>query len=131
MLFGLLAIFCLFLFTRVDRRRRVTGRKQVRNRIYRACGIVIATAGVVALASNLLSDAAYDRYKPLLTCEALAVFAFGVAWLIKGETIFKDSHADSTGRGSSYERPPKSRIADSGFHPSAVSTSLPAVCREG
>jgi hypothetical protein len=95
-LFGLLAVFCLFLFTRVDRRKRVTERKHVRNRIYRACGIVIAAAGVVALASNLLSDATYDRYKPLLICEALAVFAFGVAWLVKGETIFKDSQADLT-----------------------------------
>ena len=96
-LFGLLAVFCLFLFTRVDKRKKVTARKYVRNRIYRACGIVIAAAGVVALASNLLSDTAYDRFKPLLICEALAVFAFGVAWLVKGETIFKDSQADSTG----------------------------------
>jgi hypothetical protein len=67
---------------------------------------------VVALASNLLSDTAYDRFKPLLICEALAVFAFGVAWLVKGETIFKDSHADSTGMDSgAQELAPQSATA--------------------
>jgi hypothetical protein len=96
-LFLLLAFFCLFLFTRTDRPpAQVTAKKRTRNRIYYACGGIILACVVLALASNLLSAPAQDTVKPLFWCETIAVLAFGAAWLVKGETIFKDSQPPAT-----------------------------------
>lgn len=88
----LLAYFCLFLFTRSDvSPQDMTRRKKLRNKIYRGCGIAM-TAGVViaALFQWLTSSAFRDAWHPVFWCEAVAVIAFGIAWLIKGETLFAD-----------------------------------------
>jgi hypothetical protein len=92
--FVLLAVFCFALFTRISPTKGATPQKLVRNRIYRICGGVIIAAGLLALVSNFLPESVRDAVKPLLICEALAVFAFGAAWLVKGETVFKDSQTD-------------------------------------
>jgi hypothetical protein len=66
-------------------------KKKVRNGIYYACGGIILGAMVLALGSLFLSVSAYDTIHPLFWCESIAIVAFGLAWLVKGETIFKDS----------------------------------------
>lgn len=96
-LFLLLAFFCLFRFTMTDRPlAQTTAKKRTRNKIYYACGGIILACIVLALASNLLSAPARDTLKPLFWCEAIAVLAFGAAWLVKGETIFRDSQPPAT-----------------------------------
>jgi hypothetical protein len=95
LLFALLAVFCLVLFTAIDPARAVTPQKLIRNRVYRTCGVVILVAMALALASGFLPLSVRDSLKPMLICEAVAVFAFGVAWLVKGETIFRDSLSTS------------------------------------
>jgi hypothetical protein len=77
----------------------MTGRKRLRNKIYRGCGIAI-TAGVViaALLQWLTSNAFRDAWHPVFWCEAVAVIAFGIAWLIKGETLFADPVPVDTAR---------------------------------
>ncbi len=91
-LFLALACFCFFLFTRSDPAQR-TSRKRVRNGIYYACGGIILAAIALAAASTALPGSLYDTLKPLFWCEAIAVVAFGTAWLVKGEKIFSDAAA--------------------------------------
>ncbi|MEU4568087.1 DUF998 domain-containing protein [Micromonospora sp. NPDC023956] len=89
-LFLLLAVFCLVLFTRADPTVRpdpVPG-----NGFYRACGFLIIAAIGLAVASTALPDDVRDTLRPVLWCEAVAVFAFGAAWLARSDAIFRASH---------------------------------------
>jgi len=101
-MFLALAYFCLFLFRQSSREGRPTRRKQHRNRIYQVCGLVIvACLGVMFVLP--IDGIALWLYpiNPLFTCETLALAAFGVAWLTKGEGILRDkpqnhNHAHKT-----------------------------------
>jgi hypothetical protein len=88
----LLAGFCLYLFPRKNpNAARVTRQKKVRNGIYYVSGTVIVVALLLAAASKLfLTTATQNSLRALFWCEMAAVLAFGAAWLVKGETIFKD-----------------------------------------
>lgn len=83
-----LAFFCLFLFTRSRGPR--TARKVHRNRIYYAAGavILVCLAGI-AVGALLLPESSHA----VLVMEAAAIVAFGISWLIKGETILRDAPA--------------------------------------
>ena len=67
--------------------KRPRGRKKQRNALYRACGITILSCVVLAAASNLLPTSVKAQWPWLFVFEALAVFAFGVSWFVKGETL--------------------------------------------
>ncbi|BCJ62798.1 DUF998 domain-containing protein [Micromonospora endophytica] len=88
LLFAILALFCLWRFP-------VNGPPppgtRARNVVYRTCGFVILAAIVLAVASSALAEPARDTFRPVFWCEAVAVFAFGVAWLVKGEAMFHQS----------------------------------------
>ncbi|SCG57923.1 DUF998 domain-containing protein [Micromonospora inositola] len=88
-LFLLLAVFCLFLFTRPDRVGVPQGRSV--NRFYRACGLVILAAIALAPASTALPADVRHTLKPVLWCETVAVFAFGAAWVVKSAALFAAS----------------------------------------
>lgn len=75
--FAIASATCLLLFTKTS--GDLTPRKLHRNRVYRLCGWVIVACLVAAAAGA-----------PLLLIEAVAVFAFGGAWLVKGEAILAD-----------------------------------------
>ncbi|MEV5767327.1 DUF998 domain-containing protein [Micromonospora sp. NPDC052213] len=90
-LFVLLAVFCIFLFPQTGSTVPATGRTRARNGIYYACGGIIIGAIALAVASNALPFSVRDTLKPLFWCEAVAVLAFGAAWLVKGEAMFRDS----------------------------------------
>lgn len=83
--FAALIIFCFFLFTRSDS-TRPGGRKLVRNGVYIACGVImlgcLITIGIVEWIVHVSGL--------VLWLESAAVMAFGVAWLVKGETILAD-----------------------------------------
>jgi len=83
----------LFLFTR--RHPGIMGRgKRRRNMVYRACGIVMLVAIVlIALYTLFLRGTALATVDPVLILESVALLAFGVSWLVKGNTLFKDSKA--------------------------------------
>jgi hypothetical protein len=84
-LFVLLAVFSLFLFTKSDETQRMTRAKRNRNRVYTTCGIVI----VVALALIVVAEIAKPSrsWHTLFWLESVAVVAFGVSWLVKGEFL--------------------------------------------
>lgn len=85
-----LAYFSYFLFTRTGQ-TEPTPRKKQRNIVYRVCGILIVVCIVLAvLADNLLGTTLVDELHPVFWLESVAIVAFGVSWLIKGETILRD-----------------------------------------
>jgi len=80
LLFVDFAAICLFLFTRSDQPRGARTRlKRIRDGIYILCGTVILACIILAVAHTGVW---------LFWYEAVAIFAFGVSWLVKGEAIW-------------------------------------------
>jgi len=109
-LFLLLAFFSLYLFTkthdskpgfkntvktfrfRASRRgEKLSPEKRNRNIIYLVCGIVIlACLLLLPLYYQLWQDTVLSNIKPVFWLETLMIWAFGLAWFTKGDTIFRD-----------------------------------------
>lgn len=85
--FLMLAYICLQLFTRNDG-EQPTGRKFQRNAVYRVCGIVIIACLVLIALSKWLGFATSMHLALWLEC--VAVWAFGIAWLVKGQTLLRN-----------------------------------------
>ena len=87
--FILLAINSIFLFTRKS--NPVTPQKLKRNKVYVICGIIILACflGLIICMLTLTQEQKFDS-KIILILESVALWAFGVSWLVKGETIFTD-----------------------------------------
>jgi len=82
--FLLLAFNILFLFTKSS--GHPTPEKLKRNVIYRFCGIGILAFIIIQIITSIAKlDGPYT-----LINEAGMLLCFGIAWLIKGETLFKD-----------------------------------------
>ena len=87
-----LSFFSLFLFTRRGPRPGPLGRdKKRRNVLYRSCGsvMILAIVGIIVYTFGY-HDTAVARMNPVLLLESVALFAFGISWLVKGNTLFKD-----------------------------------------
>jgi len=84
-LFCILAWMSLFQFTKGD---SGTKGKKVRNLVYRACGLAIMVGLVFAPITMLVKPLLEGQW--LWIVEAWMLTAFGIAWFIKGETIFQD-----------------------------------------
>ena len=93
LLFTTLAVFCLVLFRMSAEGHVMTPMKVWRNRVYTGCGIVI----LGSMALMLLLVKFYNRtYLPfgigtVFFFETTSLWAFGTAWLIKGQTLLKDA----------------------------------------
>jgi hypothetical protein len=89
-----LAFISAFLFTKTSKgntRADMTGRKRARNGVYVACGSAIFACIVLLLILNLLPDSSpILRIDPVFWIEAVALFAFGFSWLVKGEVLLAD-----------------------------------------
>jgi hypothetical protein len=96
-LFLVLAVFCLLLFTRPDRAGAPPNPSAVR--FYRCCGALILVAIVLALASTQLSADLRHTLKPVLWCETIAVFAFGAAWVVKSDALFRAAERSGSAPG--------------------------------
>jgi len=87
-LFGFLAYCALFVFTRRSARNpHDVGQrpKKLRNGIYKACGAVIVLCMVAMLAKLLPGvETRWNAYDLTFVFEALALFSFGLSWLVKG-----------------------------------------------
>jgi hypothetical protein len=81
----------LFLFTR----RSVGGyakQKARRNLIYRICGVImLVSIAFMTVYTVFLRETAVAKSYPVLVFESVACLAFGVSWLVKGNTLFRDS----------------------------------------
>ncbi len=92
-LFLILAFFSLYLFRLSDPNQECTPQKQVRNKIYAVCGVIILLCiALIAIVSLLFPETSpVHRLDPVFWLEAVAVCSFGFSWLVKGETILADS----------------------------------------
>jgi hypothetical protein len=87
-----LAFFSLVLFRKTDPTTAPTPRKLHRNMVYTFCGYIILTSIIlIVLVSLLSSNSPVQRLDPVFWFESVAVVAFGVSWLTKGEGILKDA----------------------------------------
>jgi hypothetical protein len=86
-----LAYFSLVLFRKSDPNRTPTRRKLQRNKIYLTCGLIILGSLVsMAVIAVLPNDALIKNLGPLFWLESLAIVAFGISWLTKGEAFLQD-----------------------------------------
>jgi len=91
-LFLVLSYFSLFLFTKTKKGVSRTPEKEIRNRIYVACGVImLACIASVALYYALLQNTPVAAIKPVFWLESLALWAFGWSWFVKGETLWRDA----------------------------------------
>lgn len=91
LMYLMLAYICIFLFRKSCTEKPFTRRKRDRNRIYAACGLIMAACMIAMVGLTIRS--VVERRHPshwLFWCEALANCAFGVAWLTKGEGFMRD-----------------------------------------
>lgn len=92
--FLILAGMAIFLFRRTDPNKNPTHRKQQRNIVYFICGIAILAclvlAALIFLVPNVPDTPWLQTLHPIFWLESLMIFAFGIAWFVKGETILKD-----------------------------------------
>ncbi|KRD08204.1 hypothetical protein ASE21_16060 [Flavobacterium sp. Root901] len=84
MLFLILALLAIHVFT-IGQEKDPREPKSIlhENNIYRACGYIILASVVLVPVSESLKLFSYST----LVFEALALFAFGTAWLIKGRVL--------------------------------------------
>lgn len=88
-----LAAMSFFLFTKSDKPEHGrTHEKNMRNRLYRTCSIIMALAvGVIACYHlDLLNAKFYDHWRVTFIMETIAVWSFGISWLVKGKTFLDD-----------------------------------------
>lgn len=91
--FFTLAYFSLCLFTKTDLTKTPTPRKIRRNQVYKVCGYTIVASIVLIVLYAFLSEDIKDvlsTCNPVFWLESVAVVAFGMSWLIKGEAILRD-----------------------------------------
>lgn len=109
-MFLVLAFFSLFLFTKtghsakglkstitdfrfgaLNTGRKITPEKQKRNIIYIVCGITILVCLLLlGLYMWLWQETPIKDLKPTFWLESIMIWAFGISWFIKGETLLKD-----------------------------------------
>jgi hypothetical protein len=91
LMFSTLIVITLWLFRRPGPAPVSTPMRRLRDRVYLICGIVmlvsLALAGIVSLPSvtGLNSD------NPVFWLETIAIAAFGISWLVKGQAILRDT----------------------------------------
>ena len=92
LLFSTLAVFCLVLFRMSAHGHVVTEMKKWRNRVYTGCGIVILGSMTAILVLVKFFNVTYlpGGVGTVFFFETTSLWAFGIAWLVKGKTLLKD-----------------------------------------
>jgi len=91
-LFLILSYFCLVLFKMTAADRQVTRKKVQRNLVYTICGSAILASMLALVVFNLVLKVKYlaGNLDTTFCFETTSLIAFGIAWLVKGETFLKD-----------------------------------------
>jgi hypothetical protein len=85
------AFISIVLFTKTSEGSVPTPQKLQRNTVYRVCGFaILACISLILLFELLPNKTALEKLTPVFWLESIASAAFGVSWLVKGETILKD-----------------------------------------
>ena len=85
-----LAAFSLFQFTQTEKGIAPTQQKLARNKIYKICGIIMLACMIsIVIYLNVVDDNE-PKSSFVFWAETIALLAFGVSWLTKGETFYPD-----------------------------------------
>ncbi len=89
--FIVLAVYCLFLFTKHGA-AAPSPQKLNRNTVYKICGYTIIAMLLLMMLVYFSEPIAQllAPIRPVLTFESIALWAFGIAWLTKGEAWMAD-----------------------------------------
>ncbi len=91
LMFLVLAYICIFLFRKSSPETPLTRRKRHRNRLYGVCGLIIVVCMFFMVGLTVVGSLHSVPPSGLLFWwESLALSAFGIAWLTKGEGLLKD-----------------------------------------
>lgn len=96
-----LIFFSMYLFTKSNKKKmsNCTPEKRIRNKIYIACGIVMAVCIILLAINFIFISCEYSKeiewIKPVLVLETVAVWFFAISWLTKGGLIFPDKAKES------------------------------------
>ncbi len=87
-----LAFNSMFLFTR--HAGVLSSEKRKRNMVYVVCGVLM----LLSIISMIVYIAFFTRTSfakgyPVLVFESISLVSFGVSWLVKGQTLFRDKRA--------------------------------------
>jgi len=94
---GLMFVFMAWMairFTNTDS-PQPSKQKLLRNWIYQICAIVIGVCLVAIVITIFLPASVKANFPWIFLWEALGIFAFGVSWFVKGQTLIpaiKDPH---------------------------------------
>jgi hypothetical protein len=84
--FIILAAYSFFWFTKSG--KVITKMKLQRNKVYRICGLLMAISVVLMMLVSFFWSA--SKGNAIFWLETIGLFAFGISWLVKGETIMTD-----------------------------------------
>jgi hypothetical protein len=94
--FLILAYFAICLFTKSG--GTPTPQKLRRNRVYKTSGVLILVfMALIGVYQLLLRNTPVASIKPVFWLESFCLWAFGVSWFVKGETVLVDSNEGDTG----------------------------------
>ncbi|MEN8186855.1 MAG: DUF998 domain-containing protein [Bacteroidota bacterium] len=85
-----LAVFSLFQFTKTKKGILPTQQKLKRNKIYITCGLIMVICLISIVVYLNLFDDDNSKSSFVFWAETIALVAFGVSWLTKGETFYPD-----------------------------------------
>lgn len=93
--FCCLAFFCLYLFKMS--KGYLTKKKKLRNRVYTICGILILASIIILAADHFIEplNRVLKPYNPVILLETVALWAFGISWITKGQAILADMENES------------------------------------
>lgn len=90
-LFLTFTFFCFFLFTKSEGNQ--TEQKKKRNIVFKICGsIMLLCIILLALYFTWGESTSMNQIKPVFYLEGIALWAFGISWLVKGEFVLKDKN---------------------------------------
>lgn len=93
--FLMLAYFCLKLFRLRKDKDFCTLQKVKRDRMYKICGItILGSIALILLYSTVLQGKypVLDNSHPVFWLEVVALWAFGISWITKGEILYSDGN---------------------------------------
>ena len=91
LMFLVLAYICIFQFRKTSPEKPLTRRKRHRNNIYQTCGLIMVVCMLTMVGLTIRTIILRRHPSHLLFWfESLALCAFGIAWLTKGEGFMRD-----------------------------------------
>ena len=88
-MFASLIVIALWLFRKTGPGGR-THAKELRDRVYLICGLIMLVSLALAGIVSLPFAAGLNPLKPVFWLETIAIAAFGISWLVKGQAILAD-----------------------------------------